>query len=82
MTGRQLSTEDRARVVVLRTEGLPARWIAEDLGTTENTVTNVCHARPEEVAEWRAVFQQIRRDPELFKLHTEIAPKRKRGASR
>ncbi|WP_323985913.1 hypothetical protein [Microbacterium plantarum] len=82
MSGRQLTEQQRERVVALRTEGLPARWIAEDLGTTENTVTNVCQARPEEVAEWRSVFQYIRRHPELFKLHTEIAPKRKRGASR
>ncbi len=81
MSGRHLTVDERDRVVVLRTEGLPARWIAEDVGTTENTVTKVCQARPEEVAEWRSVFQQIRRDPELFKLHTEIAPKRKRGAT-
>jgi predicted transcriptional regulator len=82
MSRRILTADERSRVVVLRTEGLPARWIAEDVGTTENTVTNICHARPEEVAEWRTVFQQIRRDPELFALHTEIAPKRKRGATR
>lgn len=82
MNGRQLTADERARVVALRTEGLPARWIAEDLGTTENTVTRTCPARPEEAAEWRTVFQQIRRDPELFALHTEIAPRRKRGALR
>lgn len=82
MNGRYLTAPERDRVVTLRTEGLPATWIAEDIGTTENTVTNACHARPEEVAEWRTVFQQIRRDPQLFALHTEIAPKRKRGATR
>jgi IS30 family transposase len=80
MKGRSLTDAERARIVLLRAEGMPASWIAEDVGVCVDTIRTTSPAYPAEVAEWRTQFQYIRRDAELFALHVELAPKRRKGA--
>ncbi|MBD8477589.1 helix-turn-helix domain-containing protein [Microbacterium sp. CFBP 8794] len=75
---RHLTDADRARIEALRAEGMPATWIAEDLGVHPNTIRLAVAANPAQAAAWRADFQHIRRNAELFALHCEIAPA-KRG---
>jgi len=65
----------------LRGEGLPASWIAEDLGCSTKTVQTRTRAQPDEAAAWRTVWQHIRRHPELYALHTQIAPNPNRPAN-
>lgn len=72
-----MTDADRARVAVLRGEGMPASWIAEDLGVHVHTVQSSTPADPAEVQAWRSDFQHIRKDPELFALHCEFAPARR-----
>lgn len=82
MKGRTLTDAQRDRIVRLRAEGMPAAWIAEDVGVCVDTIRVTAHANPAEAAEWRTQFQYIRRDAELFALHTEIAPRRRAGGAR
>lgn len=76
-TTRRLTAIDKERIEALRAEGVPASWIAEDLGVHTHTVQSMTPANPEEVAAWRSDFQHIRKDPELFALHCEFAPARR-----
>jgi IS30 family transposase len=77
MTGKHLTDEQRARVKQLRAEGMPATWIAEDIGCNAETARAVVQAKPEEVLDWRQSFALIRRNPELYALHRQFAPKPK-----
>lgn len=79
MTGRHLTEAQRARVLELRADGLPASWIAEDIGAAVGTVQRLCPSPPGEAAAWRSASQQIRRDPALFALHAEISPRGRRA---
>lgn len=79
---RRMTDVDRARLAVLRAEGMPASWIAEDLGVHTHTVQTAVPADPEQVAAWRSDFQHIRRNPALFALHCELAPKARGRAAR
>lgn len=81
MSGKMASAAT-TRMEALRHEGLPASWIAEDLGCSTKTVQKRTRAQPDEAAAWRTVWQQIRRTPELYALHTQIAPKARRSASK
>lgn len=72
---RQLVSEEvRRRVLQLGAEGMVANWIAEDVKLHVSTVHRILGPRPEDVQEWQSVWLQIRRDEELYWLHTSIAP--------
>jgi len=72
-----MTSAAKNRMEALRDEGLPASWIAEDLGCSTKTVQLRTRTRPEEVAAWRTDFQHTRKNPELFALHCEFAPARR-----
>jgi len=74
---RGLTPAQLERAMRLRSEGMPASWIAEDLGrprmvlfragmTTDRSALNA----------WASVWSAIRRSPTLLALHYELAPAR------
>lgn len=79
-TVRHFTEEERDRVRRLRQEGMPASWIAEDLGCSISAIHDIVHANPDEVLAWRQSWARIRRDPALYALHREFAPKLKVSA--
>lgn len=70
-----LTESDRQRIEQLRTDGVPATWIAEDVGVRRETVIAVQHANPDDTSEWLSVWPTIRKRPELYALHKLFAPK-------
>lgn len=72
---RKLEGSDLERAALLRDEGMPASWIAEDLGCRRESIfRSGIIATDEASAEWRAVWQQIRRNPVLAGMHREFQP--------
>lgn len=70
---------DYARLACLAEEGMPANWIAEDLGISYGTAlrhANEVPGRREHVREWTRAWHAIRQDPALLALHWEITPPR------
>ncbi|MDF2990255.1 MAG: hypothetical protein K0S37_769 [Microbacterium sp.] len=67
----------RAEVLIIG-EGMPASWAAEGMGVNYKTVsrrfTN-SPGRQDATREWRRVWAEIFRSPELLELHQELAPK-------
>jgi len=69
-----LTDEERERMRILVAEGMPAPWIAEDLGRSRSTVTNNFPFGREASLEWLRAWSDIRRSPILLELHKEFAP--------
>lgn len=68
---------DYARLARLAEEGMPANWIAEDLGVNYRAVqehTRHVPGREEAKREWASAWQSIRQNEALLALHHEIAP--------
>lgn len=66
------------RIRILALEGMPASWIAEDLGrTTRAMSSHLLHhvPRPDDLKQWHYVWPSIRRNAELLDLHNQFAPK-------
>lgn len=70
----RVTKEQQARIDVLAREGLPATWIAEDVGVHPATVRDHRPAdAPFDMIAWLPVWQHIRRYH--LDLHQEFAPK-------
>lgn len=68
---------DRERILALATEGMPATFISEDTGVYYTTIQGMIKdvpGRKEAIAEWNAVWQEIRKSERLLELHYELAP--------
>ena len=69
---------NRERVRLLAAEGMPANWIAEDVGISASRTREHAKKAPghaESVREWARVWQSIRRSDELTALHRQFAPR-------
>lgn len=64
-----------ARAQLLRAEGVPINWIAEDLGVSRHFVINHTVTNAEANREWKKCWSFLMHDPDLLKLHYSIAPK-------
>lgn len=73
-TTRRMDEATRERVLCLRAEGMPGRWIAEDVGFNEDWIYKIAPGSPEDVREWRSAWMKIRKNPTLVALHREFAP--------
>lgn len=71
----RLTEEQIERARVLRAEGMPVVWIAEDLGCSANAVS-LRFQNPEANTEWLRVWAKIRTNPELLALHGLFNPKK------
>lgn len=71
----ELTPEQRDRIAVLIREGMPATWIAEDVGCARGTITRHALVGATSSSEWRQVWNRIRRNDALLQLHREFAPK-------
>jgi hypothetical protein len=60
------------RVLILDAEGMPHTFIAAETGLCPERVHAIAGSNPEGTREWKAVWQQIRRDDRLYLLHREI----------
>ncbi|MEO8261647.1 MAG: hypothetical protein ABI566_03670 [Pseudolysinimonas sp.] len=75
MTRRIVVTIDQIeRAGMLRAEGMPAPWIAEDLGLPPATIRRIAPADPEGQREWLRSWGRIRAVPALLALHNEFSP--------
>lgn len=74
-----LTPAQRERIVALRSEGVLAGWVAEDVGCHRDTVGDIC-SNPSEEQAWSSVWNQIRTTPALLALHREFSPKTKASA--
>lgn len=73
---RRLDGADLERAAVMRAEGMPASWIAEDYGVHRNSIlASGLRADPAATSEWRQAWARIRRTPELLALHFEFEPR-------
>jgi hypothetical protein len=73
-----LTESDIERARVLRAEGVPMSWIAEDLDCRRMTLSRAGISEdPEATAEWRSAWSKIRRSDQLYALHAEFAPPRR-----
>lgn len=72
-----IAPEEEQRIAILNSEGMLPSWIADDLGRDNKAILKRTGAQPERNAEWRAIWQQIRRNPELLELHRQFAPRPK-----
>lgn len=75
---RQPLIVDRDRAQRLAEEGMPATWIAEDIGVSRDAALRIASAVPnhrENVLEWRRAWAGIRHRPALRELHAEITPR-------
>lgn len=70
-----LTEEEIQRIELLLDEGMPMTWIAEDLHRNPTTLYRVASGKTEHVAEWRAVWQEIRRSETLRDWHDQFFPK-------
>jgi hypothetical protein len=78
-TPRPYSTEELERIASLTLEGVPATWIAEDIGRNPESVRTKASKMPgalERTAQWSQVWSAIRRAPTLLELHRQFAPQR------
>ena len=72
-----LSDETLERIRIYAEEGMPANWIADDLGIHYDTArTYACRVpgHDEAVVEWLRAWHSIRQREALLELHYEIAP--------
>lgn len=82
LRGRQVETrnhitltgEQQARMLALRDEGMPALYVAQDLGTSRSVVLRLTPNK-EATAEWRRVWGHIRPNPVLRGLHEQFFPR-------
>lgn len=70
----KITPEILARMKELAADGMPATWIAESVNVAPESVRHYLGPRPDVAPDWRPVWQAIRRDIELAKLHREFAP--------
>lgn len=72
-----LTPEQLARARVLRAEGMPASWIAEDIGRPRMVLFRAGMTTDRAaLSAWASVWTAIRRSPTLLALHYELAPAR------
>lgn len=73
--------DNHKRIVTLSKEGMPATWIAEELGLSVGRVREIVSRwlpddlRQKNTVEWSMAWSQIRPNEELLELHREFAPK-------
>lgn len=67
--------EEIKRGTTLRDEGMPATWIAEDLGKDLRELRRVLPPDPEASKEWKRVWSGIFPNPTLLALHEEFKPR-------
>jgi DNA-binding CsgD family transcriptional regulator len=67
-----LSQAELDRANLLADEGMPATWIAEDLGRNSETLRRKLRRGVD--AEWLTAWASIRHDEDLRRLHYEFAP--------
>ena len=72
--------EEIERAHMLAAEGMPLSWIAEDLRRGRDCLAKRVPLDKENVAEWRRVWQEIRRSEVLFSLHHEFYPRERASA--
>lgn len=70
----KISAEQYERMRILVAEGMPATWIAEDIGCDRSTVTSAYPFGKEAKAEWARAWSRIRNSSALLELHKEFAP--------
>jgi len=68
----QIRPEVAARIRQLLDEGMPATWVAEDVGMAPSTIYRHFGGTPH-VREWKSVWSDIRTSPALLALHNEVA---------
>jgi hypothetical protein len=70
-----LTDAQRERAAVLRAEGMPMPWIAEDLGVLPGSLRSLTLPGSAEAHHsWLQQWARIRRQPELRALHDEFTP--------
>ena len=67
-----------ARAQVLRDEGMPMSWIAEDIGYDPHTIAAWTTRAPGAAAAWSQAWGEIQRHQHLMDLHWEFAPRKSR----
>lgn len=69
-------TESEERVITLGKEGMPATWIAEDVGLCATTVRKILRGAgvKAEQKEWLRAWSFIKASEEVLALHRECAP--------
>lgn len=82
---RALSPDAERRARLLLEEGMPATWVAEDLGVPSEyiyAVSTQIQDRAEHVLEWQRAWARLRRNPLLLDLHREFNPAHPKGQGR
>ena len=77
IAGPQDAHIDWARIDALAAEGMPATFIAEDVGVDYSVAQRRAQRAPnrdQAVEEWRSVWHEIRKSAALTALHREFAP--------
>lgn len=70
-----LRPEQIERIETLVGEGMPSRWVAEDVGCSAQTVKRHRPMGRAAAREYRQEFARIRANPVLLDLHREFAPR-------
>lgn len=71
-----VSEAQSARALTLLAEGVPAMWVAEEVGIDPRTVRDLRdRAGLPRDEEWKRIRLQIQHDPVLFALHKEFDPR-------
>lgn len=77
-----LEGDVRERARALLADGQPAPWVSETFNASADATRALAQSRPDHdfhILQWQVVWGQIRRNPELVKLHREFAPKGPKG---
>lgn len=64
----------KQRVRNLHWEGVPANWIAEDVDLSVGQVRDILGRGARTAPEWKSVWHEIYKRPELLALHREFCP--------
>lgn len=80
VVANHLKPHEIERARMLAEEGMPMSWIAEDLNRDRNSLTRQVSPSEENIAEWRRVWQEIRRNETLFALHHDFYPRERASA--
>lgn len=80
---RRFSPDEIDRIAALTAEGMPATWIAEDLGRSPHQVRKLATKMPgakERAVEWRRAWPKISKNPTLLGFHEKFAPREMENA--
>jgi len=73
-----MTIDELARMHLLLAEGMPANWVAEDLGRHYDNIKDYAAGRGDHahaVSEWKQVWSGIKNRPELASLHEQFMPR-------